>query len=1370
MPAGCLYRRPAAAPAARDTVPLESGVSQAQYTSFVPSSLVARLVAGEPPLALRGVAFLVDISGFTRLSEALIRAGPAGVEQVTQILNTAFGAWIDLIAEFGGETIKFAGDAIVALWIVPADPAAVRPELATAALRAVACALRLRDGVDDIPGVNPGTLRVKISLGAGELTVTSVAIGQARRDLLLVGPALREAVDGQAVAGPGEVILGPALRPLLPRDVLADPLPSQHARVRSLYPRSLHARAPAAPPLDSALLRPFVPASVQTRVDAGQGAWLGELRRATVLFTHLVDTGKPTSLPEIADVLAGLADVVERFGGGVNKVSIDDKGVSALSAFGLPPASHPDDPARALQALLALRDEHDLGDLRVGVTTGRVFCGVIGSAIRREYTLIGDVVNFAARLMQTSTGGVVCDRVTAEAAAEAVECLSLGTREVRGRREPVALFTPSARKQARSRTTLERTSKIFGHQPARERLGARVEALRLGRGGVVFLDGDAGLGKSRLARYAADLAQESGIRVFHGGADAREPAAAYHAFRDVFVDLLGLGGGADIGEQRRRVRLALDEPRLLDLAPLLSDVIPIGLPDNDLTRQFEPPVRADNTQHLLLDLVDRRLRGAPALLVIEDAHWFDSASWKLARAFASAGAALLLLLTARPLIERPSELQDMLQADNAEQLHLDGLSEEDAARLLADRVGLAEVPPPLARRLREWSQGNPLFVEQIGLALYEAGLIRRERDRTVFAATPAELNAFRLPSSIEALITSRIDRLTPAQQLTLKVASVVGRTFTMDVLTDIYPIVDEREQLGRVVESLVALKLLAVETAEPRVYGFVHALAQRATYDLMLFEQRRQLHAAVASWLEARGYGELAPWLPILAHHFSRAGAPGEAAKYLERAGALALAGSANREAIELYTSALALADQIDPRPAPERRARWHRAIGDAHLKLAEHDETRRHYAAALQLLGYRPLTGAAAHVVSLMVQLVRQVWYRVAPQRLVRRAGAAAEAALHAAHMYQSLAEIAFFQQDTLRLMHSTFANLNYAERSGADDERAHAYATIAIVAGLFGLHGLAGVYSRWSHAAAERDGGLATIAYARLLQGVYHSTVPHRELAQRGYDEAIAGFERLGDRPRLETAAMADAFYHFALGDLDGVVRRCDPLTATVATSSAKIRAWVHAARVLLAALRDVPAEPDLVALAAVMDEPLDLGDALLVEGTLALGHLRRDDRAAATAWAEKAAARMAGQPPTTMYTSFGVHAALEVMLALDLPALRRRAGRAALLLRILALQNPIVRPRALLARGQLAAARGRIGRAARLLRRCIDMSEKTCNRLLGGLARLELARTLGSGDPARAALWSAACASLGELGVVEPLARLAPALPPGVNTRQA
>jgi class 3 adenylate cyclase len=1329
-----------------------SGVSLAHpqhLASFLPAALVARLSAATDaaPLACGGVALFVDISGFTRLSEALVRAGPSGVEQVTQILNNTLGSWVDLVAEYGGETIKFAGDAILAIW------SAAEGERGQAALAALTCALRIRAGAAAVSGVHPGSLRVRISLGAGSMWAQALAIGRERRDLLLFGPALRDALDAQADTSPGDIHLGAGLWPQLQGQCAVTPMPSGHARLRSLQRASEAApRQVIAAPLSSEALRAFIPPAALARLRVGQDDWLGELRRVTVVFISLGGVDEESS--GLKDMLAGISEVLERYGGGLNKLSIDDKGLSVLAAFGLPPISHPDDPARALQAVLAVQAEHDAAALRVGVATGRVFCGIVGSPRRREYTLIGDVVNLAARLMQTSGSGVLCDEPTASAAAGVVDSLALGPSPVRGRSEPLPLFRPLARRPPRSRITLEHSGRLIGHERARGRLAAALEALTQGRGGVLVLEGEAGIGKSRLARFALGSAQELGLASFTGAAEPREPAAAYHAFHDVVAGLLGVLGIVDLAERRRRVELALaEDERLLELAPLLSDVVPLGLAENSLTRQLEPTVRAENTRELLLGLLARRLGGRPALLVVEDAHWFDSASWQLARALAAAGRPVLLLLTTRPQERRPEALEVILRHPAAELVGLQGLSEAEAAELLVERTGLAEVPARLVHRLREWAQGNPFFVEQIGLALYEAGLISRDRrQRVVISASAEELDSFPLPSSIEALITSRIDRLSPSQQLVLKVASVIGRAFSLEVLVDVYPIAEERPQLAGVVDSLVALRLLAHEGGEASTYGFVHALAQQATYDLMLFEQRRQLHAAVARWFEARSYGELAPWQPILAHHFARAGAPREAIEYLERAGRLALGSSAHREAITLFKDALALAEALAPPIGRERVAGWHQSVADAHLRLAEFDACRRHYAATLRCLGYRYHPRAPGLVLSLVLQLVRQVGRRLAGGRgVVGGGGAANEAARRAAAVHQSLAEIAFFEQDTLRLMHSTFANLNYAERSGAAHEIAHAYATIGVVAGLFTLHGVARAYARWAAEVAARSGGIATMADVRLLQGVYHHTVPDRASAEQGFEEAMTLFGRLGDRVRQQTAALADVYYRLAIGDLVGLERRLEQIRAGAAESSPKIRTWYFSARVLVAALRGAPSREELDGLVAALGERLDHGDRLLGSGAAALGHLRAGDGEGAAYWAEQAARRLEGAPPTTMYTSFGIHAALEVFLALN-TAPPRCASRAALLLRLLAFQNPIVGARALLARGQLAARRAP-KRAPGLLVRAIARAEALGNPLVAALGRVEL----GLLAPAYAPLLARAAAELTAMGATAALSRL-------------
>ena len=368
------------------------------------------------------------------------------------------------------------------------------------------------------------------------------------------------------------------------------------ARTRpTKWPPALHAYIPAAGHL--------VPA-------AGQENWLGELRVVSVLFVNLPELNYATPLDRAQQIDACICRrELYRFEGSINKLNVDDKGTSLLAAMGLPPLAHEDDAKRAVQAALAM--QRKLGELglrnSIGISTGRVFCGSIGSRRRREYTLLGDVVNSAARLMQAAARrhplrrghlphGPRADRVRAAARH----------RDQRPRREPVAVYRPlESRRPIGSRQ--ERT----GRPPPRARnaRSACVQALVAGaETAVVILEGEAGIGKSRLVADALDTAR--GARRDLPGR-RRRLGRSGHAVLRLAADLPAAARAWTPAirprPQRRHILAATrSPPRMLRPgAAAWKPSLPCGLEDNEITARMTGQVRGDNTRDLLLAIAGR---------------------------------------------------------------------------------------------------------------------------------------------------------------------------------------------------------------------------------------------------------------------------------------------------------------------------------------------------------------------------------------------------------------------------------------------------------------------------------------------------------------------------------------------------------------------------------------------------------------------------------------------------------------------------------------------------------------------------------------------------------------------------------------------
>ncbi len=1266
--------------------------------SFVPA-LILKRVAHNPlpldaPLAenFQAVMLFADISGFTALSERLAAGGASGAEELSDVLNRYFTQFIDLIHEYGGGVVKFAGDALLAIWIET-------PDISAAHLAAL-CSLKIQSQLSAGEAGDDVHLAVRIGLGVGQVLVAHIGGVFRRWEFVLSGEAVRQASLAESRARPGEVVvsdqivarLGP-LAALNDENVLLDL--DWSAKLPGY-------RRPEVSPEMEAALHNYIPAAILARLAAQQSGWIAELRRVTVLFINIPGFGQEnTTLAQAQTVMHALQEGLYRYEGSVNKISLDEKGVTLVAALGLPPYSHVDDAVRgALAALDVYQRLADLGVFcSIGLTSGRVFCGSIGHPLRREYTMIGQTVNLAARLMVAAAGlpegalKILCDEATRDAAQESIAFRTLPPVMVKGRAEPVAVYLPLERKQAALRSQVE----IVGRQDERRLLRQRLDMLKLGQGSLVFIEGEAGIGKSCLLDHLLARAYGDHLQVLVGAGDAIEKSASYHAWRPVFRQVFGLESplaGMEAGRQASAELLPAQKQAVLDkfrtllpdqerFAPLLNSVLPLDLPDTAFTAQVSGEVRAENTRRILLALLGKAAASAPLLLAIEDAHWLDSASWILLRmAHQSLKGAMIVVVT-RPMSALsmsglsgasdalPPDFTRLREAPEALHIVLQPLPTQDAVEMVCRRMGVSSLPEAVSSLIREKAEGHPFFSEELAYALRDAGLIEIRAGECLLRASSEEIRSL-LPDTIEGAIISRIDRLLPQQQLTLKVASVIGRVFAVRILRDIYPIVDDQADLVDHLSRLEQLDLTPLDTPEPDMsYIFKHIITQEVAYNLMLFAQRKQLHRTVAEWYESAHSEDLTPFYPLLAHHYTQAEEGEKAVEYLSKAGEQALRQFANQEAIHFLSGAIELLQNM---PAPARssaaqqRARWERLLGQAYVGLGNLPKGKEHLYRALHLLG-RPMPASSARLaLSLVGQLLRQLVHLSFPRWMVVSAGGRQAPLsevnallMETYHVYDCFFEIFYFGGDRAGIIYCALRMLNLAERAIPSAERSRALIGMCLIASVAGNQKLAARYRREALEIAGNFGGPAAQAWVRLIGNLSQLGAEGSSQALRDeLREVETSFERLGDRRRQGEARTVRALSHYYNADYQVSLDLTQELyTLTLQTNDQQQRIWAiqGQGRNLVVLGRSAEAVALLEQARPLLDRNIDAASDLIVTGLLARAYWQQGDSAPARQAMEKAAWIIFTASPTAFSSQVGYDGV--VRTALDIWEQQFQAG---------------------------------------------------------------------------------------------------------------
>lgn len=664
-----------------------------------------------------------------------------------------------------------------------------------------------------------------------------------------------------------------------------------------------------------------------------------ETRLVTVLFadmsgsvasTHGLDPEE--ALEQVNRALEVMSRAVVRHGGRVDRYLGD--GVLAL--FGVPRASE-DDPLRAIAAALEIRDEARARGFEVtaGINTGDAYVGSVGSEAHRELTAMGPAVNLAARLQgRCEPGEVLVAEATWRIARRAFEFESRETK-IKGLSDPVPVWSALG-----VRPRLERARGLEGARAAlvgREeevgRLSAALAKARSGVGQVVTIVGEAGVGKSRLVgeirRLALDGGNGTAQTLWLEGLCFESTTSTSYA---PIVDLLRERFRADDHEGA-----AVPENVLVPLLNLLS------VPDPRAAAFGELPPQQIKARTFLavVEFLKALARERAIVVILDDLHWADGLTLELVPRLVEAlsESRALLVCVQRPAMEHGSRHLVGLVERHASGRHvavrLRPLEPDDARRLVLALLDLERFPEDALAAILDKAQGNPLFLEEVLRSLLATDQITRgEMGVTVGGRVRVD----EVPTTVQSIIQSRVDRIDEEPRRALQAAAVIGRLFSRALLERA---AEPGLDVDRALWQLEQHDLVHLDRVVPEeVYAFEHVFTRDSVYRSMLKRRRSELHLSVARGIEALYADRIEEQLEQLAYHYDRTEDAARAAVFLYRAGEKSRRAHLNEAALEAFDAALARLDAAeDPADAQDLRARIHESTGDVLELVGRHDE-----------------------------------------------------------------------------------------------------------------------------------------------------------------------------------------------------------------------------------------------------------------------------------------------------------------------------------------------------------------------------------------------------------------------------------------------
>jgi len=658
------------------------------------------------------------------------------------------------------------------------------------------------------------------------------------------------------------------------------------APVTSEPPAALPDRAPT----------DYTPKHLVEQILQSKASLEGERKQVTVMFAdvkgsmELADQVGAESWHRILDrFFQILSNGVHRFEGTVNQYTGD--GIMAL--FGAPLA-HEDHAQRACYAALWLRNElRDYADelrrteslsfsVRIGLNSGEVVVGKIGDDLRMDYTAQGLTVGLAQRMEQLAAAdSTYLTQHTANLVEGFFSLRALGEFALKGVTEPLSVFELESTGSLRTRLELSRArgfSRFVGRREEFAVLDAALKRTLDGQGGVVGVVADGGVGKSRLCLEFVERCRAQEVPVFQAHCPAHGKLIPLLPVHELLHDVFGIveNDSDQIIREKIAGRMLLLDRTFDDSLPLVFDFL--GVPDADRALEVSDPAQQQREMQILVRrLVQARSAREPTVILLDDVHWIDSGSDEFLAGLAEtvAGTRTLLLLNFRPEYSAP-----WMSDSSYQQLPLHPLSAEATDELLAHLVGGDKSTAPLRPLIRERTAGNPFFVEEIVQSLVESGSLSGTRGAYTLQGSIEHLQ---IPTSVQAILTARIDRLERRDKAVLHCAAAIGRKFAEPLLRQVCELPeDEFEQS---VTALRRAEFIQEEALYPHMeYAFRHPLTHEVAQGSQLKERRAEIHARIAKAIEASAADHLDENAALLAYHWDEADEAAPAAHWHRRA------------------------------------------------------------------------------------------------------------------------------------------------------------------------------------------------------------------------------------------------------------------------------------------------------------------------------------------------------------------------------------------------------------------------------------------------------------------------------------------------------
>ncbi len=877
-----------------------------------------------------------DLSGFTAMSDKLSTLGRLGSEELASVINNIFDPLLEIIFAHGGDVIKFGGDSILVLF-----------KGREHTKKAVVCgrALLTNIGLSCTVNTGVGQFPIGIHIGISRGEALSMITGKkgSRYDHLFCGPDVSLAFSASDSAGSGQLFATGECMEYLPKKI-GIKKGNSYRITGSLdwKPKPKANKSEFSTPRFSSL-KQFILPEFRERFTGGQSKIDGEHRPLTTMFVgidgwhkNLISRkgGNQSGYRKINDHIVGLFRITEKYGGNIVRLDISESGEKALVLFGAP-VLRENAPSDSLRAALEIRDLTEEFSkslpvslkIKIGINSGTGYVGDVGGSYRREYTAMGRDVNLAARLMsKAGWGEIIVGAATSEAVKGEFTIVEKGMSRLKGIRSPVILqrVTGLRKKEA----VVSQLTELIGRDKEIGILDHFVSKTSKGNAAIIRIVGEAGSGKSVLMERSFQAMELSATTVLRTACFEHTANTPLSPISDIIKTAIGIESGDIKDTRQRKLVSALERIGFSEWESLLCRQAGYNVKPTAEISNLSENVKRERTFQLIHSILIEFFGRRNGCIIIDDLHWGDATTnefiGEYADKFTKNKISILLVSRVRDTDPR---------FEKGKTINLGSL-DDFAGRRLFEKIFDKKIDNKLVTEIVKSSGGNPFYLEEMAKAVRDMGVEYWTDKKGI-------------PGSVERVITARIDRLDEMVKKTIRTASVIGRVFGLDDLSDIF---QPRNRVSRIPDYLsesAELDITPLRKIEPTVeYGFKHILTREVAYSGLSYKSRRFLHQALAEYYKknrlARG---IEP--ELIGHHYENSEFPLKAAPYYFRAGQAAAKAFSNSEAVHNFSKVISLLKSND---YPNLVCRAHLGLGRVYKLVGEYEKSESHFKIIIKL------------------------------------------------------------------------------------------------------------------------------------------------------------------------------------------------------------------------------------------------------------------------------------------------------------------------------------------------------------------------------------------------------------------------------------